>query len=166
MMTATDYAGTLAIDSNTWLEVLLSLSVKGLLVLLIAAGLSFALRRASAAARHLVWSLALASLLALPILTFCLPSFEVPVLPVALSAERPGRASVTVPSNASQAQKVEPVAALKQSSRARAQSVSASSWPVMSVERGGKASEAKAESLGWATKVNWPTPELIESRRV
>ncbi|HEX8091211.1 MAG TPA: hypothetical protein VF762_20315, partial [Blastocatellia bacterium] len=71
----------LSAHSATWLELLLAAALKGAFILVIAVVLNFALRRASAASRHLVWSLALASLLALPILSFGLPSWQVPVLP-------------------------------------------------------------------------------------
>lgn len=67
--------------SATWLELLLGAALKGAVILVIAVALNFGLRRASAASRHLVWSLALASLLALPVLSFGLPSWQVPVLP-------------------------------------------------------------------------------------
>src|SRR5215210_3149267 len=71
----------LSANSATWLELLVAAALKGMLILIIAVALNFALRRASAASRHLVWSLALGSLLALPILSFGLPSWQVPVLP-------------------------------------------------------------------------------------
>jgi len=67
--------------SIMWLTVLLDASVKGLIVLTIAGALSVALRRASAASRHLVWSLALISLIGLPVLSAVLPSWQVPILP-------------------------------------------------------------------------------------
>ena len=63
---------------------LVAASVKGILVLISAAALCFVLRRASAAARHLVWSLALTGLLALPILSLVLPVWQIAVLPSAL----------------------------------------------------------------------------------
>jgi len=58
------------------------LLVKVTLLLLVAAALSLALRRASAAARHMVWTAAIVSVLALPILAAVLP-WRVPVLTVA-----------------------------------------------------------------------------------
>ena len=74
-------AAELSARSAAWLELLAAAAVKGMLILIIAVALNIALRRASAAARHLVWSLALASLLALPVLSFGLPSWPVPLLP-------------------------------------------------------------------------------------
>src|SRR5438874_9029857 len=62
---------------------LFAASIKGILVLVSAATLCFFLRRASAAARHLVWSLALSGLLALPLLSLGLPVWQIAVLPSA-----------------------------------------------------------------------------------
>jgi len=69
--------------SNAWLTLLRDLSVKSALFLLAAWALTLAMRRASAAARHLVWLLTFAGLVALPLLSVTLPSRPVPVLPVA-----------------------------------------------------------------------------------
>src|SRR6185436_1687681 len=99
----------LAANDNRWLEILLSTSLKGMLILIIAAALSFALRKASAASRHLVWSLAIASLLALPVLSFGLPSWQVPVLPFEFSAGQSEIAAITPAMNSSQMQPPEPV---------------------------------------------------------
>src|SRR5215510_6314180 len=68
-------------ELSSWLEHLVAASIKGALVLLVAAALCVFLRRASAASRHLVWSLALAGLIALPVLSFELPAWHIPVLP-------------------------------------------------------------------------------------
>jgi len=65
---------------------------KSLVVMGGAALASFGMRRASAAARHLVWTLALGALLVLPAAMLLLPAAEVAVLPApaaALLAERP-----------------------------------------------------------------------------
>jgi HEAT repeat protein/beta-lactamase regulating signal transducer with metallopeptidase domain len=59
--------------------------VKVTLVLGLAASAAFALGRASAATRHLVWSLALASAVAIPALSFALPRWQLPI--VTLTAE-------------------------------------------------------------------------------
>ena len=67
--------------SIMWLTILLDASVKGVIVLALAGALSVALRRASAASRNLVWSLALVSLIGLPALSAVLPSWQVPILP-------------------------------------------------------------------------------------
>ena len=138
-------------NGNTWLEILLSTSLKGVLILIIAAALSFALRKASAASRHLVWSLAIASLLALPVLSFGLPSWQVPVLPFEFSAGQSEIATITPAMNSSQVQPPEPVAVVSNPSpvRERKPSPSQATWPVMSVGGSEQASTAKAESFGW-----------------
>ncbi|MHC5034088.1 MAG: M56 family metallopeptidase, partial [Planctomycetota bacterium] len=64
-----------------WLWMLMDASAKGLLVLAAAGVLAAVLGRASAAARHLVWTIALASLVALPILSATLPQWRLAVLP-------------------------------------------------------------------------------------
>ena len=56
-------------------------SLRGTLILMTAAALCLALRRASAAMRHFVWSLALISLMALPLLSLGLPAWQIALLP-------------------------------------------------------------------------------------
>lgn len=63
----------------------LSLAVKSTLVLGAATVLTWALGRYSASTRHAVWSLALLSLLALPVLSAALPRLGLPLLPVAVA---------------------------------------------------------------------------------
>ncbi|HXH50359.1 MAG TPA: M56 family metallopeptidase [Terriglobia bacterium] len=53
--------------------------VKGTILVLVAFALGLVLRAASAASRHLVWTLALSALLALPVFALTLPAWEVPV---------------------------------------------------------------------------------------
>src|SRR5215813_8930374 len=60
-------------------EQLIAMSIKAILVLFVAAGLSFALRHASAAARHFVWTVAIAGVLALPMLSLSLPVWRIAV---------------------------------------------------------------------------------------
>jgi beta-lactamase regulating signal transducer with metallopeptidase domain len=64
---------------DLWLATLLDSSLKGLALCLAAAGTAFLLRRASAAARHLVWRLAFVGLLALPGLAAVVPEWRVGV---------------------------------------------------------------------------------------
>jgi beta-lactamase regulating signal transducer with metallopeptidase domain len=59
----------------------LSLAVKSTLVLGAAAAAAWSLGRSSASTRHAVWCLALASLLALPVLSAALPRLALPLLP-------------------------------------------------------------------------------------
>ena len=57
--------------------------LKATLILAGAAGAAVLLRRASAALRHLVWTLALCSALAVPVLAAALPKWQLPLLTVA-----------------------------------------------------------------------------------
>jgi TonB family protein len=61
------------------LAFLLDATIKGTALLLLSGALNLALRRASAAARHLVWSLGLGAMLALPLLSLTLPAWKAPV---------------------------------------------------------------------------------------
>ena len=64
-----------------WLEVLLDATVKGIIILAVAGVLSLTFRRASAATRHLIWLLAVVSLVALPVLSVMTPQWRIPILP-------------------------------------------------------------------------------------
>ena len=76
-----------------WTLFTVNILVKGFVVLGVATLMTLALRRASAAARHAVWALALLSLLALPFLSSVLPSWRMPVpamlLPMTPSLDAP-----------------------------------------------------------------------------
>ena len=76
-----------------WTLFTVNILVKGFVVLGVATPMTLALRRASAAARHAVWALALLSLLALPFLSSVLPSWRMPVpallLPMTPSLDAP-----------------------------------------------------------------------------
>src|SRR6266542_1746426 len=61
------------------LPALADAAIKGAVVLAAAGLLVLALRRASAAARHLVWCLALAAVVALPVLSAVLPGWSLPL---------------------------------------------------------------------------------------
>ncbi|MCY2965246.1 MAG: carboxypeptidase regulatory-like domain-containing protein [Planctomycetota bacterium] len=60
---------------------LIDLALKATVLLTLAWGASFALRRSSAAVRHRLWGLTLCGLLALPLLTWLLPTWRISVLP-------------------------------------------------------------------------------------
>lgn len=83
MSIASDLAGWLA----SWSPITLAVVVKATVLLLLAALVSAAMRRASASARHLVWHLTLVALVALPVLPRVLPEWRLP-LPDSLSALR------------------------------------------------------------------------------
>ncbi len=60
---------------------LVDAALKGLVLLALAALVTLCLRRASAAARHLTWSVAVAGLWLLPVFSFVLPQWRTPWLP-------------------------------------------------------------------------------------
>src|SRR5947209_4138520 len=70
----------------TW-TLLVNLTLKSTLVLTIAWLAAIALRRRSAAARHIVWTAASAALLALPLLALSLPSWNHPFVNAILPAD-------------------------------------------------------------------------------
>ena len=76
------------------LETWLAFVVKGSLVLMTAGAAAWALRRSSAAARHVVWAAALASLAALPVAWVLLPRVPVTV-PAWQAAAAPVAARMT-----------------------------------------------------------------------
>ncbi len=71
--------------SGKSLALLLGTVFRGTGLLLLCGVLVLTLRRASAAARHLVWSLGLGAMLALPLISLTLPAWEVPVITTWLS---------------------------------------------------------------------------------
>ena len=70
-----------------WLPILLDATIKGTVVLGVAGMMVLFMRRASAAARHMVWTLGLVSLMLLPVLSAALPAWQ--VLPSWLSWNQP-----------------------------------------------------------------------------
>jgi bla regulator protein blaR1 len=68
-------------QSIALIQLLLDAFIKSAVILLVAVLLSRSLRKASAASRSLVWSVAMASLLALPVLSVALPSWRIEALP-------------------------------------------------------------------------------------
>jgi hypothetical protein len=64
-----------------WLALFLDLALKGFVILVLATLVARALRKSAASARHLVWSLAVAGLLAVPLLRIVIPGWNVPILP-------------------------------------------------------------------------------------
>lgn len=97
---------------------LLEATLKGTLFLSASAALALALRRASAASRHLVWTLSLCATLALPVLSLTLPSWKVTGFssPDLIATTRPSQTDGNVEANEVEVQ-VPPDNGLKQPAR-------------------------------------------------
>ncbi|HKQ05682.1 MAG TPA: M56 family metallopeptidase, partial [Blastocatellia bacterium] len=74
-------------QENGWPALLIALAAKSMLILGLAAVIAFALRRAAAASRHLVWNMALVGLLLLPLLSLALPAWQWSVVPDGLLSQ-------------------------------------------------------------------------------
>src|SRR5262245_16009959 len=70
----------LSFDTLSWPAVLAETAYKGVIVLALAGLLTLGLRKESAAARHVVWSIALTILLIQPALFRLLPGWKLPIL--------------------------------------------------------------------------------------
>jgi len=65
-------------NAKTALSFLFIIALKSAVIILVAYVLTRTLRRAAAATRHLIWTMALVSILLLPIFSLLLPSWDVP----------------------------------------------------------------------------------------
>ncbi len=83
-------------DGRAASALLLDFAIKGSVILVVAVGLSLAFRRASASLRHLVWSLALVAVLALPMLAPFAPRWSAPGLPEIATPATPAVESAPV----------------------------------------------------------------------
>jgi hypothetical protein len=72
--------------SNVSLSLVLDAVAKASVILAVAALAAAALRRASASARHFVWTLGLLSALAAPLVSVALPRWELPLVTIAAPA--------------------------------------------------------------------------------
>jgi beta-lactamase regulating signal transducer with metallopeptidase domain len=70
--------------SHPWIAALAAAAVRGAPLLLLAGLATFGWRRSSAATRHLVWLVAIAAMLVLPVLSASLPAWRVTVLPTSV----------------------------------------------------------------------------------
>jgi beta-lactamase regulating signal transducer with metallopeptidase domain len=83
--------------SDPWIEAILGAALRGTPLLLLAGAAALGWRRSSAAARHLMWLVAIASMLALPLLSAWLPAWRVTVLPPTIVASAAEPEIVTLP---------------------------------------------------------------------
>ncbi len=83
------------IESSNLAAAILDAALKSFVVLGVASALSLGLRRASAATRHLVWLLAVASLLVLPLLSASFSSWQRPLWSVSTSAKPGNQVALT-----------------------------------------------------------------------
>ena len=104
---------------------LMQLGIKGALILLAAWSVTAMMRRASAASRHLVWAIAIAITLAMPLVRVVGPSWNV-VIPVETAAPAEGATSVPVVAAPSD----EPAARIDSSSREEATVPASGSQPM------------------------------------
>ncbi len=81
------------------LSLLAGVSLKSLAILLVTFGVSVLARRAGAATRHLIWAVAVVSLVGLPLLTIALPNWNAPISAGFLSTADASGASVGTPPN-------------------------------------------------------------------
>ena len=70
-------------NASSMLNVLGDAAIKSAVILLIASLLTLSMRRSSAALRHLVWTVAVAIALLLPLGSALLPGYRIPLLPAA-----------------------------------------------------------------------------------
>jgi beta-lactamase regulating signal transducer with metallopeptidase domain len=152
-----------------WLIVLLDASVKGAVVLVAAGVIALALRRSSAARRHVVWTLALVGMILLPALSAVLPAMRVPVLQQGAEAvrERSPEPVATPPvisgapiAEAEPIAELPPVRAIEVRPAARMEVVPTPPLAVMEpadveppAERGTPVNWAALALLGWAAGV-------------
>jgi HEAT repeat protein/beta-lactamase regulating signal transducer with metallopeptidase domain len=132
--------------------------VKTTIVLMLAALVSVALRRASAALRHLVWTMALCSALLLPVLTFALPKWQIGLFTIADEAALP---QISAPSDEvvptapplARAQRTAPAAVELRTT------AEAGRTPVVDPAPGLRSPETMSERRGtpsWLSQITWP----------
>ncbi|MFH1844731.1 MAG: M56 family metallopeptidase [bacterium] len=72
---------TVSTSAAAWAHWILDLTLKSSILLAVVGLVSFGLRHRSAATRHLLWTLGVAGVLVLPLLTAVLPDWRLPILP-------------------------------------------------------------------------------------
>jgi HEAT repeat protein/beta-lactamase regulating signal transducer with metallopeptidase domain len=94
-MTFIDFGMLSSSIDEAWLPALDAL-LKVTLVLAASGAATFALGRASAAVRHMIWTVALTSALFLPLLSIALPRWQLPLVTIAASPEAPTPAAPAI----------------------------------------------------------------------
>ena len=151
-------------SGSAWLAVADSVA-KATLIFATAAMVSFVLRRGSAAARHMVWTLALVSVLVLPVLSMALPRWQLPLVNVNDGVRSPAsRFPLPAPSfrlppgsqpgNTSPASS--PAVSALDLQRAASNAVSAGASGDSAIRSAGAAPEVRAR-----TSVSWPALLLL-----
>ncbi len=69
--------------ARSFASLLLDTAAKGTVLLLLACLAAWLCRRSSAALRHSIWCLTMGGLLLLPMASWALPAWQIPILPVA-----------------------------------------------------------------------------------
>jgi len=87
---------THSLQPSHWAAGWLDLLLKSFILLLVAGGLCLGWRRSAAATRHLVWFLALAGALSLPVLTALLPAWQRPLWTVGTQADAENELTLTL----------------------------------------------------------------------
>ena len=85
------------LSDQALLKWIIDITIKGTLLLAIAGGITYLLRRASAAARHWVWSFSLFGVLLVPLLSMLLPNWNLPILPEIAAVESTANVTVSQP---------------------------------------------------------------------
>src|SRR5262245_3699027 len=90
--------------SVEWIETLVDVMLKSAFIMLVAGAVSLAARHAAASTGHLVWTLALGSLLLLPVLTIMLPDWRISILPSLSSGQGPETVNMQLGSDESRSE--------------------------------------------------------------
>ena len=96
-------------NADSWTALAIDAVLKSTVLLILAAAFAGLMRRASAAVRHRTWCLTFAGLLLLPLLSYALPAWRIPVLPPVAEPEPEAVVEAQVFAQQSELQ-IEPVA--------------------------------------------------------
>ena len=83
--------------SSVWLQMFVSMTLKGTLILCTAFFATFLLQKHSAVIRHSIWSLAIVSIVFVPLFSQVMPSWNIPILKEKISVPESAIFSGEVP---------------------------------------------------------------------